>query len=282
MSHTGSPFVCVSCGDGVPALSRFEKGHHTLVRCGACGAVADPYVEHDIIIVLLDLLLLRAAALRHVLYNRTQLCRGGWRLGAAAPVAACVALSLMVAAYEDMVVRELQAPTLQLVVTLPLMSAAPLHWLLRMGAHLLRVALESAAYCGAAAAVVAAAADRGRASLGAPQCFAEVFTAMSVGGCALLPLALMMVWDYGPPCDTWGYTLLARLLCAAATGRAAAAAHETLQPQPRSTGPAASRRKGAAGAAAAVLVGTLARHGAALAWIEAWPPPEPALPCTAV
>lgn len=68
--------VCVECGRPVAATveRRDVGGVQTadsvrLARCGGCGAVCDKYEEYDALLVLLDAMLLRRAALRHLLCN---------------------------------------------------------------------------------------------------------------------------------------------------------------------------------------------------------------------
>jgi hypothetical protein len=43
-----------------------------LTRCDTCGKVADPYVEYELLLVLIDVLLHRKPAIRHMLFNRTE------------------------------------------------------------------------------------------------------------------------------------------------------------------------------------------------------------------
>lgn len=71
--------VCVECGcvveatverrgvgGGVPTADSVR-----LARCQSCGAVCDRYEEYDALLVLLDAMLLRRQALRHLLCNHT-------------------------------------------------------------------------------------------------------------------------------------------------------------------------------------------------------------------
>lgn len=71
--------VCVECGcvveatverrgvgGGVPTADSVR-----LARCQSCGAVCDRYEEYDALLVLLDAMLLRRPALRHLLCNHT-------------------------------------------------------------------------------------------------------------------------------------------------------------------------------------------------------------------
>jgi hypothetical protein len=41
-----------------------------LTRCAKCGKVADKYIEYELLLVLLDAILHRKPAVRHLLYNR--------------------------------------------------------------------------------------------------------------------------------------------------------------------------------------------------------------------
>ncbi|GJP85879.1 hypothetical protein CLOP_g15979 [Closterium sp. NIES-67] len=62
--------VCVTCGARREQLYRVHSpGSIEVLKCGACGAVADPYVECDPLLVLLDVLLLKPQAHRHVVHN---------------------------------------------------------------------------------------------------------------------------------------------------------------------------------------------------------------------
>ncbi len=62
--------VCVTCGAAVASLYKsYGPGNVSLSKCGACGAVADPYVEQDWVLQALDLALLKRAVLVHMLLN---------------------------------------------------------------------------------------------------------------------------------------------------------------------------------------------------------------------
>ena len=62
--------VCVSCGAPVPKLVHtFSAGNVRLHKCGACGLVADKYVEYESALVVIDLVLLKHEAFRHTMYN---------------------------------------------------------------------------------------------------------------------------------------------------------------------------------------------------------------------
>lgn len=63
--------VCVECGNSVSSLYR-EQTHHNkrLTICPHCHQIADKYIEWETQIVLLDLILNKHQAFRHILFNR--------------------------------------------------------------------------------------------------------------------------------------------------------------------------------------------------------------------
>lgn len=69
-----SPFICVSCGAPIDSLCTELKNKKNikLTRCirKKCEEVADPYIEREVLLALLDILLLRVEAARHLLINR--------------------------------------------------------------------------------------------------------------------------------------------------------------------------------------------------------------------
>jgi len=70
--------ICVECGAPIAKVYRqFSAGNIRLCRCSHCGEFADPYVEQELILIVLDLLLLRGPVYRHVLFNRTKFCPRG-------------------------------------------------------------------------------------------------------------------------------------------------------------------------------------------------------------
>lgn len=64
--------ICTSCTNYVPFLyTVYESAYNLrLQECTKCHAFADPYVEHDSLTLLLDLILLKRGVYRHLLYNR--------------------------------------------------------------------------------------------------------------------------------------------------------------------------------------------------------------------
>lgn len=64
--------ICVHCSTPTESLFiSYGPQHLVCTRCKACGAFADPYVEHEAIIVVIDLILVKPRAYRHILFNRT-------------------------------------------------------------------------------------------------------------------------------------------------------------------------------------------------------------------
>ncbi|XP_034194106.1 ACAT-related protein required for viability 1 [Osmia lignaria lignaria] len=63
-------YHCVNCGAEVEELyRRYCPNVLKLLKCDACGHLADKYIEYDPVIILVDLILLEKRAYRHLLYN---------------------------------------------------------------------------------------------------------------------------------------------------------------------------------------------------------------------
>ncbi|KNZ73368.1 Protein arv1 [Termitomyces sp. J132] len=64
--------ICTTCTSYVPYLyTEYESAYNLrLEQCVLCHCFADPYVEHDSLMLLLDLILLKRGVYRHLLYNR--------------------------------------------------------------------------------------------------------------------------------------------------------------------------------------------------------------------
>ncbi|KAL1694364.1 Arv1-like family-domain-containing protein [Schizophyllum commune] len=64
--------ICTTCTAAVPFLyTVYESAYNLrLEECTHCHAFADPYVEHDTLALVLDLILLKRGVFRHLLYNR--------------------------------------------------------------------------------------------------------------------------------------------------------------------------------------------------------------------
>ncbi|KAK4883522.1 hypothetical protein RN001_006841 [Aquatica leii] len=63
-------YTCINCGNPIGELcKKYSETVLKLVNCVKCKNVADKYIEYDIIIVIIDLILLRKEAYRHILYN---------------------------------------------------------------------------------------------------------------------------------------------------------------------------------------------------------------------
>ncbi|CAN8248140.1 unnamed protein product [Cochlearia groenlandica] len=61
---------CVECGHIVKSLFiQYSAGNFRLIKCENCEQVADEYIECEIMIIFIDLVLHKAKAYRHLLYN---------------------------------------------------------------------------------------------------------------------------------------------------------------------------------------------------------------------
>lgn len=62
---------CVECGAAVLHLYKeYSKGNIRLSICEKCNATVDKYVEYEVVLILIDLLLHKPQAYRHILFNR--------------------------------------------------------------------------------------------------------------------------------------------------------------------------------------------------------------------
>ncbi|KAJ1293321.1 hypothetical protein BS78_01G059000 [Paspalum vaginatum] len=62
---------CVGCGGRVKTLFvQYSPGNIRLMKCDNCKAVADPYIECEFMIILIDLILHKTRAYRHILFNK--------------------------------------------------------------------------------------------------------------------------------------------------------------------------------------------------------------------
>ncbi|CAN0418567.1 unnamed protein product, partial [Phaeothamnion confervicola] len=96
--------ICVECGHAVPQLyKQYSEGNIRLARCDACGSVADKYIEYEFVLIAIDLVLHRAEAYRHLLFNRQPLCNHTqdariWRLALGLVLLEAYLVSVAVAA----------------------------------------------------------------------------------------------------------------------------------------------------------------------------------------
>ncbi|XP_078176198.1 protein ARV 2-like [Carex rostrata] len=61
---------CIGCGSLVRMLYvQYSPGNIRLMKCEKCKAVADPYIECEFMIILIDLILHKVEAYRHLLFN---------------------------------------------------------------------------------------------------------------------------------------------------------------------------------------------------------------------
>lgn len=62
---------CIECGQSVESLyvEFTGEGNIRLTRCPECGNVADKYIEYELVLVVIDIILHRKEAYRHFLFN---------------------------------------------------------------------------------------------------------------------------------------------------------------------------------------------------------------------
>jgi len=64
-------YVCIHCGYPTTSLYRLLVGNHIkLIECKNCHQDVDPYIEREILLVIIDLILLRSSAYKHITFNR--------------------------------------------------------------------------------------------------------------------------------------------------------------------------------------------------------------------
>ncbi|CAG8553589.1 10451_t:CDS:2 [Diversispora eburnea] len=65
--------ICVECGAPVTNLyTEYSKGNIHLTHCEKCKKFADKYIEHDFVIIFIDMLLHKPQVYRHLLFNRLE------------------------------------------------------------------------------------------------------------------------------------------------------------------------------------------------------------------
>uniref|UniRef100_A0A3P8VC80 Protein ARV n=1 Tax=Cynoglossus semilaevis TaxID=244447 RepID=A0A3P8VC80_CYNSE len=65
-------FRCVECNEQATELHRdYSNGILTITICGSCQKPVDKYIEYDPVIILIDALLCKTQAFRHILFNTT-------------------------------------------------------------------------------------------------------------------------------------------------------------------------------------------------------------------
>ncbi|XP_031388980.1 protein ARV 2 isoform X2 [Punica granatum] len=70
MGSEATKYRCVQCGHGIGTLFvQYSPGNIRLMKCERCKSVADEYIECELMILLIDLILHKTKAYRHLLYN---------------------------------------------------------------------------------------------------------------------------------------------------------------------------------------------------------------------
>ena len=80
-SGDGQHLMCIECGQSIEKLFKtFSNGASRIATCKHCKRDVDKYVEYDAMALFVDLLLLKATAYRHWLFNSQ--VNFHWRLAA--------------------------------------------------------------------------------------------------------------------------------------------------------------------------------------------------------
>ncbi|KAJ1650178.1 sterol homeostasis protein [Dispira simplex] len=62
--------TCIECDAAVPSLyTEYSKGNIRLTQCSRCHHFADRYVEHDAVLIFIDMMLHKPQVYRHLLFN---------------------------------------------------------------------------------------------------------------------------------------------------------------------------------------------------------------------
>ncbi|XP_034018704.1 protein ARV1-like [Thalassophryne amazonica] len=65
-------FMCVECGEKALELYRdYSNGILKITICESCQKPVDKYIEYDLVIILIDAILCKTQAYRHILFNTT-------------------------------------------------------------------------------------------------------------------------------------------------------------------------------------------------------------------
>lgn len=80
MADSGqSLYACINCGANAPHLFKeMPSGIIQISQCSLCNNMVDKYIEYDAVIILLDALLHKPQAYRHLLYNSS--FKSPWKL----------------------------------------------------------------------------------------------------------------------------------------------------------------------------------------------------------
>lgn len=69
--HPNGTFVCIHCGEKNKSLySNFGGDEVGLNKCIACSKIIDKYIEYDLLLIIIDILLHRSTIYRHLILNR--------------------------------------------------------------------------------------------------------------------------------------------------------------------------------------------------------------------
>lgn len=76
-AHVSSNMICIECGHHVTSLyQQYSSSNIRLTACPRCGKFADKYIEHDDVLIFIDLILIKPQVYRHLAFNRLT-CENG-------------------------------------------------------------------------------------------------------------------------------------------------------------------------------------------------------------
>ena len=90
--------ICISCRTPVRTLyTTYSKADDRalgkgvrLTQCPVCKKFADKYVEHDFVVLFIDLVLIKAEVYRHLLFNRLGKHEGRLGFDVCIPIHPCI------------------------------------------------------------------------------------------------------------------------------------------------------------------------------------------------
>ncbi|KAK9469977.1 Arv1-like family-domain-containing protein, partial [Dipodascopsis tothii] len=78
--------ICIECGSAVESLyQQYSSSNIRLTACPQCGKFADKYIEHDGVLIFIDLILVKTQVYRHLAFNRLATHEDGSKDGSKAP-----------------------------------------------------------------------------------------------------------------------------------------------------------------------------------------------------
>lgn len=73
--------VCIFCSAPLQSLFVKYKESIQLIPCPRCAKFADKYIEHDLVVIFIDMVLHKPQVYRHLLFNRLKFSTNGINVG---------------------------------------------------------------------------------------------------------------------------------------------------------------------------------------------------------